>query len=178
MIWAANLCAPCQLRQTLDLARSLLDAVHWLPGGFLPSGSSHRLELSDRLSLRAFLGIALHEPTPDHSSLTIWRQRLSLDVYRAAFQRILAIVHRQGLISVTPPVSRTPPPSKPMPLSKRLARKDSGASYLDYVKELRGAGEEPADIAAVIRFDRKRKGKNCPTSTGNQPPIPTLASPR
>ena len=29
----------------------------------------------DRLSLRAFLGIALHEPTPDHSSLTIWRQR-------------------------------------------------------------------------------------------------------
>ena len=52
----------------------------------------------DRLSLRAFLGIALHEPTPDHSSLTIWRQRLSLDVYRAAFQRILAIVHRQGLI--------------------------------------------------------------------------------
>ena len=29
----------------------------------------------DRPSLRAFLGIALHEPTPDHSSLTIWRQR-------------------------------------------------------------------------------------------------------
>lgn len=43
---------------------------------------------------------------------------------------------------------------------RRLTRKDYGASYVEYVKELmREAGEEPVDAAAVARFGRKRKGK-------------------
>src|SRR5262249_17836856 len=43
----------------------------------------------DSLSLRAFLGIPLAEPTPDHSSLTKIRQRLSLDVHERVFLLVL-----------------------------------------------------------------------------------------
>ncbi|MFZ5761043.1 MAG: transposase [Thermodesulfobacteriota bacterium] len=44
---------------------------------------------------------------------------------------------------------------------RRLARKDSGSSYREYDKELiREAGEDPSDAAAVVRFDKKRKGKS------------------
>ena len=159
--WAENLCAPFFANSGRP---SIPPGVYFrmLFIGYLEGFASDRAiawNCQDRLSLRAFLGIALHEPTPDHSSLTIWRQRLSLDVYRAAFQRILAIVHRQGLISAyAAGVDSTTTWANAS--LKRLARKDSGASYLDYVKELmREAGEEPADITAVVRFDRKRKGK-------------------
>ena len=159
--WAENLCAPF----FANSGRPSIppgDYFRMLFIGYLEGFASDRAiawNCQDRLSLRAFLGIALHESTPDHSSLTIWRQRLSLDVYRAAFQRILAIVHRQGLISAyAAGVDSTTTWANAS--LKRLARKDSGASYLDYVKELmREAGEEPADITAVVRFDRKRKGK-------------------
>ena len=99
--WAENLCAPFFANSGRP---SIPPGVYFrmLFIGYLEGFASDRAiawNCQDRLSLRAFLGIALHESTPDHSSLTIWRQRLSLDVYRAAFQRILAIVHRQGLIS-------------------------------------------------------------------------------
>ena len=82
-----------------------------------------------------------------------------MEVYRAAFQRILAIVHRQGLISAfAAGVDSTTIEANAS--LKHLTRKDSGASYLDYVKELmREAGEKPVNIAAVARFDRKRKDK-------------------
>jgi hypothetical protein len=70
-----------------------------------------------------------------------------MEAYRAAFQRILAIVHQQGLISAyAAGVDSTTIEANAS--LKRLARKDSGASYLDYVKELmRDAGEEPVDAA-------------------------------
>ena len=98
--WTENLCSPYFANSGRP---SIPPGVYFrmLFIGYLEGFASDRAiawNCQDRLSLRAFLGIALHEPTPDHSSLTIWRQRLSLDVYRAAFQRILAIVHRQGLI--------------------------------------------------------------------------------
>lgn len=130
--------------------------------GYLEGFASDRAiawNCQDRLSLRAFLGIPLHESTPDHSSLSVWRQRLPMEVYRAAFQRILAIVHQQGLISAyAAGVDSTTIQANAS--LKRLARKDSGASCLDYVKELMlEAGEEPIDTVAVVRFDRKRKGK-------------------
>ena len=90
--WAEELCAPCFASKGRP---SIPPGVYFrmLFIGYLEGFASDRAiawNCQDRLSLRAFLGIALHESTPDHSSLTIWRQRLSLDVYRAAFQRNLA----------------------------------------------------------------------------------------
>src|SRR5918992_1015346 len=41
--------------------------------------------VADRLSLRWYLGYALDEPLPDHSSLTRIRSRLGLSVFRRFF---------------------------------------------------------------------------------------------
>ena len=99
--WAEELCAPSFASKGRP---SIPPGVYFrmLFIGYLEGFASDRAiawNCQDRLSLRAFLGIPLHESTPDHSSLSIWRQRLPVEVYRAAFQRILAIVHKQGLIS-------------------------------------------------------------------------------
>ena len=45
--------------------------------------------VSDRLSLRWYLGYDLFEPLPDHSSLTRIRDRLGLEVFRSFFERIV-----------------------------------------------------------------------------------------
>ena len=45
--------------------------------------------VSDRLSLRWYLGYDLFEPLPDHSSLTRIRERYGLLVFRRFFERIV-----------------------------------------------------------------------------------------
>ena len=45
---------------------------------------------SDSLSLRAFLGLAMTDAVPDHSSLTRWRQRLPLEIHEEVFRMVLA----------------------------------------------------------------------------------------
>ena len=44
---------------------------------------------ADRLSVRWYLGYDLHEPLPDHSSLTRIRQRYGLVVFRRFFEQIV-----------------------------------------------------------------------------------------
>jgi transposase len=131
--------------------------------GYLEGFQSERSiawHCTDRMSLRDFLGYQLHERTPDHSSFTIWRQRLPLELYRTVFQRILGLVHRHGLIDAYAAGVDSSTIEANASL-RRLARKDNGASYREYVKELmRQAGEDPTDAAAVVRFDKKRKDKS------------------
>src|SRR4051812_23204026 len=53
---------------------------------------------ADRLSLRWYLGYDLHEPLPDHSSLTRIRDRFGLDVFRRFFEAIVEQCGRAGLV--------------------------------------------------------------------------------
>jgi transposase len=48
-------------------------------------------------SLRDFLGVTLDKETPDHSSLTQVRNRLSLAVHEAVFQFVLQLADEKGL---------------------------------------------------------------------------------
>jgi transposase len=47
--------------------------------------------VSDRLSVRCYIGYDLHEPLPDHSSLTRIRDRYGLSVFREFFERIVQL---------------------------------------------------------------------------------------
>src|SRR3984885_5281425 len=51
----------------------------------------------DSLSLRAFLGVSLHEAVPDHTTLSRTRLRLPASVYDAVFKLVLGIVEAKGL---------------------------------------------------------------------------------
>jgi transposase len=52
---------------------------------------------SDSLSLRSVLGLGLEESTPDHSSLSRIRTRLSLEVHQEVFGWVLRVLGRHGL---------------------------------------------------------------------------------
>ena len=54
--------------------------------------------VADRLSLRWYLGYDLHEPLPDHSSLTRIRERYGLSVFRCFFERIVEMCFEAGLV--------------------------------------------------------------------------------
>ena len=54
--------------------------------------------VADRISLRWYLGYDLHEPLPDHSSLTRIRERYGLEVFRSFFERIVEICAEAGLV--------------------------------------------------------------------------------
>jgi transposase len=53
---------------------------------------------SDRLSVRWYLGYDLHEPLPDHSSLTRIRERYGLEIFRGFFERIVEMCVEAGLV--------------------------------------------------------------------------------
>ena len=55
-------------------------------------------DVSDRLSLRWCLGYDLHEPLPDHSSLTRIRERYGLGTFRGFFDRIVEMCVEAGLV--------------------------------------------------------------------------------
>ncbi|CAN5466758.1 transposase [soil metagenome] len=118
---------------------------------------------ADSFSLRAFLGIPLHEGTPDHSSMTNTRKRLPADVFDEVFQFVLGIAEAKALIAgkVVGVDSTTLEANAAM---KSIVRKDTGEDWTAYVVRLmREAGvvgpDETPSNEEVLRFDRKRKDK-------------------
>ena len=106
------------LEATLDLAfvrgvdagplRRAGPAQH-RPGGLLQAAAHHVLRRdplraqADRdgqphLAHRWYLGYALDEPLPDHSSLTRIRQRLGVDIFRRFFEQIVELCQEAGLV--------------------------------------------------------------------------------
>jgi len=53
---------------------------------------------ADRLSVRWYLGYDLHEPLPDHSSLTRIRERYGVDVFRRFFDAIVEQCQQEKLV--------------------------------------------------------------------------------
>ena len=53
---------------------------------------------SDSLAVREFLRLKALEASPDHSSLTVIRKRLPVEVHRAVFAKVLAIAREKGLL--------------------------------------------------------------------------------
>jgi transposase len=118
---------------------------------------------SDSLSLRAFLGIPLHEGTPDHSTLTNTRKRLPQDVFEEVFQFVLGIAEAKKLIAgKTVGVDSTTLEANAA--MKSIVRRDTGEDWKEYVTRLmREEGvigpEEKPSKAEVLRYDRNRKDK-------------------
>jgi transposase len=111
------------------------------------------------MSIRAFLNYELDEKTPDHSSFTIIRQRLGLDIYERIFILSLQALREHGLLR-----------GKNLGIDssvieanaslRALVHRNTEEQYWDYVKRLAAeSGIDPDDTAAVRKFDRHRPGK-------------------
>ncbi|NJS14207.1 MAG: transposase [Sphingopyxis sp.] len=80
-------------------------AVRLMLAGFLLGFVHDRRLLREaqvNLAIRWFIGYALHEALPDHSSLTRIRQRWGEDSFRMIFTRIVRNARPPGLCRLTP----------------------------------------------------------------------------
>ena len=118
---------------------------------------------ADSLSLRAFLGVALNDDTPDHSTLTNTRKRLPQEVFEEVFQFVLAIAARKKLLrGKTVGVDSTTLEANAA--MKSIVRRDTGEDWQEYVIRLMKADgtvaedHEPTD-EEVRRYDKQRKNK-------------------
>lgn len=112
---------------------------------------------SDSLSLREFLGLAPHQPSPDHSSLTVIRQRLPLEVHEQVFVKVLAIARERKLLrGKTVAVDSTTLEANAA--MKGIVHKHSGEDWKKYLKRLaEEAGIVNPTEADLRQFDRGRR---------------------
>lgn len=158
-----TICAPAY-KQT-KAGRPGIDPVVYLKmimiGFFedLPSERAIAARCADSIAIRSFLKYALEEKTPDHSSFTVIRQRLGLEMYQQIFVLTLQALREHGLLR-----------GKNLGIDssvieanaslRALVHRNTEEQYWEYVKRLAAEnGIDPEDAAAVRKFDRHRKGK-------------------
>jgi transposase len=158
-----ELCAPAYDKS--GVGRPGIDPVVYLKmmmvGFFedLPSERAIAARCADSMSIRAFLKYELHEKTPEHSSFTVIRQRLGLEIYERIFTIALQALREHGLLR-----------GKNLGIDasvieanaslRALVNRNTEEQYWDYVKRLAAEqGIDPDDTTAVRKFDRHRSGK-------------------
>lgn len=125
----------------------------------LPSERAIAARCADSMAIRAFLNYSLEEKTPDHSSFTVIRQRLGLEIYQRIFTLTLQALREHGLLR-----------GKNLGIDssvieanaslRALVHRNTEEQYWDYVKRLAAEnGIDPNDTTAVRKFDRHRPGK-------------------
>jgi transposase len=125
----------------------------------LPSERAIAARCADSMSIRAFLKYELHEQTPEHSSFTVIRQRLGMEIYEQIFRLTLQALREHGLLR-----------GKNLGIDssvieanaslRALVNRNTEEQYWEYVKRLAAEqGIDPDDAAAVRKFDRHRPGK-------------------
>jgi transposase len=115
--------------------------------------------VADSLSLRRFLGYALDESTPDHSTVSRTRRLIWVETHKAVFRWVLKVLVEQGLVKGQT-VSVDATTLEANAALKSIVRRDSGQKYDEYLKDLALAeGIENPTREQLARFDRKRKKK-------------------
>ena len=171
------MCAPVYCEESRG-GRPGIDPVVYLKmlmvGFFenLPSERAIAARCEDSLSVRVFLGYGLEESTPDHSSLSVIRQRLGPEIYQGVFEGVLSALKAYGLfrgrhLGIDSSVIEA------NASLRTLVHRNTEQAYWEYVKELAAAeGVDPQDEGAVRRFDQKRSGRRTSNTDWKNPHDP------
>lgn len=125
----------------------------------LPSERAIAGRCEDSLSLRAFLGYEIDEPTPDHSSLSVIRTRLGEAIYQNALEIVLAALRANGLLKGRD-LGVDSSVMEANASLRELVHRNTEEQYWSYIKRLAAeAGIDPEDTKAVRQFDKKREGR-------------------
>jgi transposase len=131
---------------------------------------------ADSLSLRKFLGMAANEESPDHSSLSVIRERLPHTVHEAVFEWVLTLAREQKMLNgKTLGVDSTTLEANAA--MKTIIRKDTGEDWRAYLTTLmREAGaigpDETPTVEELKRFDKSRKHKTVSNDEWESPTDP------
>src|SRR4051812_1626224 len=88
---------------------------------------------ADSLSLHRFLRLTEGETTPDHSTLSVTRWRLPLEVHHAVFGLLLEIADKHDLVRAKRIGASTQAANAAL---RRLVRRDSGEDYQEMLRRL------------------------------------------
>jgi len=117
---------------------------------------------ADSLALREFLGYALDEKTPDHSSLSVIRGRIDLETHRDIFTWVLKLLARRGLLKgKTVGIDATTLEANAA--LRSIVRRDTDQPYEEFLADLaQASGIETPTRQDIAKMDRKRpkKGSN------------------
>jgi transposase len=143
--------------------------------GFLEGIGSERgiaSRCADSLAIRRFLGYSLTEETPDHSTFTVFRQRLPKDTFEALHTAVLRALKDYGLLKGRQ-LGIDSSIIEANASFSGLEHRNTEQSYQDYVRALaRAAGVDADDPSAVARFDRKRAGRKTSNKEWHNPDDP------
>ena len=138
----------------------------------LPSQRAIAARCDDSRAIREFLGYDLTEATPEQSSFTVIRQRLSLEIIQAVHQVVLAMLRQHGLLRGR----RLGIDSSVIEANaslRALEHRNTEESYWDYVQRLAAeAGVDPEDPKAVRRSDKQRPGRKTSNEEWQNPHDP------
>lgn len=118
--------------------------------------------VADSMALRSFLGYALTEGTPDHSSLSRTRRLMSVETHGRVFQWVLEVLAQEGLLrGKTLGVDATTLEANAA--LRSIVRRDTGEGYEQFLMGLATAsGIETPTREDLVKLDKKRpkKGSN------------------
>jgi transposase len=118
--------------------------------------------VADSLALRDFLGLALTQSPPDHSTISRNRRLLKLEAHQEAFTWVLGVLAKEGVLrGKTLGIDATTLEANAA--LRSIVRRDTGASYEEFLRGLAiASGIETPTREDLAKLDRKRakKGSN------------------
>jgi transposase len=113
--------------------------------------------LADSLALRRFVGIALDEYTPDHSTISRTRRLIDLDTHREVFSWVLGVLADRGLLKGQR-IAIDATTLEANAAMRSIVRRDTGESYEEFLRGLaKASGIATPSREDLARLDRKRK---------------------
>jgi len=117
---------------------------------------------ADSLSLKSFLGYALTETTPDHSTISRTRRLIDLETHSRVFTWMLEVLARHGLVNgKTVGIDGTTLEANAA--MRSIVRRDTGEGYTDFLTKLaQASGIDTPTREELAKLDRNRtkKGSN------------------
>ena len=114
---------------------------------------------ADSLAVRSFVRLALHEPAPDHTTISRTRRLIDVETHRAVFTWVQQRLVEAGLLKgKTVAIDATTLEANAA--MRSIVRRDTGDTYQEFLTQLATAsGIETPTREDLARLDRKRKKK-------------------
>ena len=113
--------------------------------------------VADSLGLRQFLGIALTEATPDHSTLSRTRRLIDLETHQQVCAWVLTLLADRGLLQGKR-IGIDATTLEANAAMKSIVRRDTGESYNEFLTKLaKESCIETPTREDLVRLDRKRE---------------------
>jgi len=117
--------------------------------------------LKDSLSLRRFLGIALDEDTPDHSTISRTRRWIDLETHKQVFSWVLGLLADRALLAGKR-IGIDATTLEASAAMRSIVLRDTGESYEEFLTGLaKASGIETPTREDLARLDRKRNKRTC-----------------